>query len=572
MPVRQMLVFGGKQRRHATTQGVNVAYGGKIEFHLKLGPLIQNDLNSECQAAFEGDVVLEYNVKNNDIWETIGTYPAWKYRGEAFQFISEVIPPDARSNSTRFRLQQPTFDERRDHWAIDDFRILSRLTPTWQDSTEYKQLERKQSEDVLLRQCCLDTNQCSVFDKKRISFDSGQCHNIISTKTNARRHMKVSNLVIVFAVLVALSKLLYRTVSARFTRIIVRPNHREYSERNKAAEDGTTFFPSKKFHTLSSLSWQYAVTLVLCSLLMLTIYRLLHATMFFHCLHRDNAGDPTCRTDVSFYIVSPIAFCFDAQVIWLLLKQVFCIENPRNRKAVEVEVDLHPDKRLLLIGSGVVPLGEITELQAKNRVFSWFIAFCYILGGLPLALGSLAVQSFELGPRFEVLSPILGSLAVLREAFGPSLFAKLCLSIGWVFSYRTPDRNEFGRAIVRRGLLQQFLVGSCLTPAVVMFTLLVRRIEDIIVLDNLILFILFTLSGGLFGLLVGIFRGLPTTPDVYLTAWPSSCYAVTYYEKVKCPCLFSWAFCGEIHSRQVLLIISLDDMPGFRDSLMGSLS
>jgi hypothetical protein len=104
-----------------------------------------------------------------------------------------------------------------------------------------------------------------------------------------------------------------------------------------------------------------------------------------------------------------------------------------------------------------------------------------------------------------------------------------------------------------------------------MFTLLIRRVEGISPTDNFILFLLFTVLGGLFGLILGIFRGLPATPDVYFTAWPAECYAVTYYDKVKCPCLFSWKYCGEIHSRQIQLIIRLDDMHGFRKSLMGNL-
>ena len=100
---KNALVFGGKQRRHATTQGLNVENGGIIEFHLKLGPLIQDDPNLECQAAFEGDVILEYNV--TDAWKTMGNYPAWKYRGEEFQFISESLPSEAWSNFTQFRIR-----------------------------------------------------------------------------------------------------------------------------------------------------------------------------------------------------------------------------------------------------------------------------------------------------------------------------------------------------------------------------------------------------------------------------------------------------------------------------------
>ena len=564
---KNALVFGGKQRRHATTQGLNVEFGGTIEFHLKLGPLIQDDLSSlECLPAFEGDVKLEFRV-NNGIWKTIDTYPAWKYRGE-FHFISEVIPLEAHSNSTQFRIQQPSFDERRDHWAIDDFRVMSRLKPQWQDSAEYKELKRRQSEEVLLAQCCLDTNQCSRFDKKRISFDRAQCQNVISTKTNGRRRMKLSELLLLFAVLFIISKLLYRLVSSRFVRLA--PPTLE--ERSEEVADSIEIFPCKKFKSMSSLSWQYSIALFLCGMLLLTLYQLLDATILFHCLKRDNSEDPSCRSDVSLYAFAALAFCIDARVIGTLLKRVFCIENPRNRNPVEVEVNLHPDKRHMRIGSDLFPLREITALHAKSRLFSRFIAFCYVLGGLPLALGSLTIQSFDLGSRREVLSLILGSLAVLREAFGPSFFAQFCLSVGWVFAYRGDDRNEFGRAVMRKGLLQIFLVGSCLTPAMVMFTLLIRRVEGISPTDNFILFLLFTVLGGLFGLILGIFRGLPTTPDVYFTAWPAECYAVTYYDKVKCPCLFSWKYCGEIHSRQVTIMIHLDDMHGFRKSLMGNLS
>jgi hypothetical protein len=561
---KNALVFGGKQRRHATTQGLNVEFGGTIEFHLKLGPLIQDDLSSsECLPAFEGDVTLEFKV-NDEIWKTIDTYPAWKYRGE-FHFISEDIPLEARSNSTQFRIQQPSFDERRDHWAVDDFRVMSRLKP---QSAEYKELKRRQSEEVLLAQCCMDTNQCSRFDKRRISFDRDQCQNVISTRTNGRRRMKSSELLLVFTVLFTLSKLLYRLISSRF----VRHAPPTLKERSEEVADSITMFPHKKFHMISSLYWQYTVAVLLCGMLLLSLYQLLHATMLFDCLKRDNSEDPSCRSDVSLYAFAALAFCIDARVIGSLLKRVFCIENPRKRKAVEVEVNLHPDKRHMRIGSDLFPLSEITALHAKSRLFSRFIAFCYVLAGLPLALGSLTIQSFDLGPRCEVLSLILGSLAVLREAFGPSFFAQFCLSVGWVFAYRSDDRNEFGRAVMRKGLLQQFLLGSCLTPAVVMFTLLIRRVEEISPTDNFILFLLFTVLGGLFGLILGIFRGLPTTPDVYFTAWPAECYAVTYYDKVKCPCLFSWKYCGEIHSRQVTIMIHLDDMHGFRKSLMGNLS
>eukprot|EP00985_Skeletonema_marinoi_P000965 scaffold383_cov131-Skeletonema_marinoi.AAC.12 len=154
--------------------------------------------------------------------------------------------------------------------------------------------------------------------------------------------------------------------------------------------------------------------------------------MLFYCMRRENSEDPVCRTDdVSFYISSFVAFCLDARVVGMLLTKVFFVENPRNRKALDVEVDLHPDRRYMCIGTGgVVPVCEVTELQAKRRLFGWIVSSCYVMGGLPLTLGSLTIQSFELGPEIDVLSPILGSLALLREVFGPSLFAKFWLTEG----------------------------------------------------------------------------------------------------------------------------------------------
>ena len=250
----------------------------------------------------------------------------------------------------------------------------------------------------------------------------------------------------------------------------------------------------------------------------------------------------------------------------------YCAHEARSHRSLSAAAHNRLITTAVYCVTGIVPVGEITDLQAKNRFFSWFVSSCYILCGLPLALGSLTIQSFELRPGLDVISPILGSLAFLRELFGPSVFAKFWLCVGWIFTLRKDDRKEFGRAVRRKGLLQQFLFGSCLTPVVVMFTLLMRRVEDVSPTDNLILFLIFFVSGGFFGLLLGVFRGLPTAPDAYFTSWPRNCYAVTYYDKVRCPCIFSWNYCGEIHSRQMRLIISLDDMHEFRKSLMGNLS
>ena len=133
------------------------------------------------------------------------------------------------------------------------------------------------------------------------------------------------------------------------------------------------------------------------------------------------------------------------------------------------------------------------------------------------------------------------------------------------------SRDEFGRAVLRKGLSQQFMIGSCLTSILVLPSLVARRVGDESPSDSFFLLTMCIVFGGLFGLLLGIFHGLPVIPQAFCSCWPTECYTVTYYDKVHCPCLFSCTYCGEIHSRHVLLVVTLDDPFAFKRMLRGKL-
>lgn len=112
------LKFDGSQDRQATTRALDVAGGGNVSFHLKIG-----DGDAPCDGAESGEgIELRYSTDDGATWTTLGTYAAGSYAN--FTPIVETIPADARTEATRFRWIQPSFTGAdHDHWAIDDVEL-----------------------------------------------------------------------------------------------------------------------------------------------------------------------------------------------------------------------------------------------------------------------------------------------------------------------------------------------------------------------------------------------------------------------------------------------------------------
>lgn len=556
------LVFTGVYKRQAATVGLNVEHGGRVEFHIKMGA-ITNDEFSTCKTAYGGDVTLEYSVSSGE-WIVMATMEVWKYRGHIFQFISHDIPIGARSNSTSFRFRQESFNALRDHWAIDDVRIRANFKPQWQHSIDFAQRQTIQDEDVKRMQCCYNTDQCSVYDKVGTQFDDEECNKIPGfDRAKRRARLKASELYNLFCLFAFFAKAAYQRVIHRFVRI-ASLRQKELSMVESHRSGSTELFPRRSFYSVSHLSWQYAVASVLLASLAVVAYRLLEALKILRCFRQG------CKIDVTFVLVSLIGLMFDTRAIKDLLTSVFVVEVPWKRKPVDITVDLNPDKRWIRVRGRTIPLTELSSIERQNSLYCWLLSFCHVLGGLPIALGSLTARSFALPDRVEMISTILGVLAVLREVFGVSFVAKFALSVKWILAIRQDDRDEFGRAVTRMGLLQQFTYGSTFTTVVVMSSVLARRVGDVSPGESFTLVVSCIVFGGLFASLIGIMHGLPVIPEAYLTGWPSPSYAVSYYDRALCPCLFSCTYCGEVHSRQVLLVVSVDDMFTFKGMLKGN--
>jgi hypothetical protein len=487
-------------------------------------------------------------------------YKVWKYRGHKFQFVSVDIPKEAWSNSTGFKFRQKSFDAARDHWALDDVRIRANLRPGWLHSTEFAERRERSNSDMQRGACCFDTDQCSVFDAKATNFRSTDCERVPEFDSNMSvSRMKSSELHILFCALAFLAKCAYQQVYTHYASRVRRKNCSKSSREEIIAREK---FPKMSFHAVTQLTWQYSVSFLLLSTLALLLFRLGSALDGFRCI-----ADPTlCYFDGTFILVSIMALAFDLRAIRTVLVDVLVIEKP-----LKFVVDLHPDQAMMQIEGKNIPLAEVSALNRRGPSFAWLLSVCYIVAGLPVALGSLTLRSYHLQGTSQVWYTILGMVAILRELFGIPFLAKLFLCLQWILSLDNDDRDCFGRAIRRKGLLQQFVIGASLTSVIGMSTILARRVGNTDATVGLVALIICILFGGFFGVLVGIMHGLPIAPEAYLTCWPREFYCLAYYDRAQCPCLFSCASCAEMNSRSVLMVVSVDEMNSLNNMLCGRL-
>lgn len=552
---RNALVFTGVYTRHAMTKGVNVEHEGTIEFYLKMGPL-SNNPHIKCKAAYDGDVTLEYCLGSDECVE-FAVFEAWKYRGHLFHFLSVEIPQVALGNSTSFRFRQKVFDASRDHWALDDVRIRANLQPGWQASSAFAERRQMSESDVQLGACCYGTDQCSVFDEKKSNFQPSDC-DVIPEFSSGKpvSRMRSSELYILFCLFAFLSKIVYRRVFQHYTS---RVRRRKSPESQSLVGDQ---FPRMTFHSVTQLTWQYTVASILLSALVFVLLRLGSSLDGAKCF----TNTEQCYVDSSFVFTSIIALAFDLRTISIILRKVLIIERP-----MEFMVDLHPEHAVMQIEGKRIPLADLVAMQRRSVCFVWILSLCYVLGGLPIALGSLMLRSYHLHGASEIWYKVLGFMAILREIFGASYLAKFYLCAQWILASRNNDREVFARALRRKGVIQQFFIGAALISLISMSTIWARQVGLTDPFVGLVAFASCLLMGGFLGALVGIMHGLPVVPEAYLTCWPTTCYGIDYNDKAHCPCLFSCTSCSEMNSRHVLLVVMVDEMLALKKLLSGTL-
>ena len=156
------LVFQGEVvYRSATTVGLDVAYGAKVEFKLRYG----NDKGCVdcCQDLFSPGTVTLSLSNNNGPFEPFMTYGIHDYKKNHFTLVSEIIPPERLSQNTKFKWHQDRFARYRDAWALDNVTILAQALPNGWKSTEAWSVQKKKIRSETEKYaCCFGSDLCHV--------------------------------------------------------------------------------------------------------------------------------------------------------------------------------------------------------------------------------------------------------------------------------------------------------------------------------------------------------------------------------------------------------------------------
>ena len=132
----QSLRFSGKNSRWAETKGLDVRHGGWVNFWLKFGP-DGPKASPDCDTAFVGDVQLWYAVEEEDgvmakNWTRWAEFSPTYYPSDGrWNLERHELPREAWCKATRLRFDQPSFVDRRDHFAIDDLNVFAYFPDNW---------------------------------------------------------------------------------------------------------------------------------------------------------------------------------------------------------------------------------------------------------------------------------------------------------------------------------------------------------------------------------------------------------------------------------------------------------
>ena len=301
------LVFSGVHSRYAETIDVEVTYGGRLQFFLKLAPPIpeEEEDTSLCKSAYgDCDINLDYSLDKGKTWVTINTFRTWKYRDEHFTKIIQQLPKSSWSNATRFRWKQPKFDSSRDYWALDDIQILQYFSSDWMLGNEdhvsdlalnYNYKQEIRFDQLLNLQCCYNTEHCLPFLPLPINSTFSTIGNGQGTRSNdcelakqsANLPIKGNNgfnirreeCYILFSLSIFILKSLYiRIIHDKKKQITIPKRARKSHHNNQLI---TSIFGKYKFVISSTQSWKIFLSLNLILPFILFILWFV-ATITFH--------------------------------------------------------------------------------------------------------------------------------------------------------------------------------------------------------------------------------------------------------------------------------------------------
>ena len=265
-------------------------------------------------------------------------------------------------------------------------------------------------------------------------------------------------------------------------------------------------------------------------------------------------------------------------------RMIFC-GIPSSGAVPIIDVDARPSRSVMTISNreaGFSTCHEVirlVDLKTQHPMLAEDLRRLgagAVLGCMPYASLCLLVYLLRLPYLISRgLMPFVGTIAIVKAATGGDFVLRAAFMASYFYSTHTDDRDEIGAAVLEgRVRPMTTYAGSMATVVGLLFLLSIQLSAWKVVLFAF----LCTSVGSFWGFLCGVARGLPIEPRVMLTSLRAPGFFIRYERHSR----FAEAGvgprwcrhprrhgCVDIHSRERMLMLSVDDNQGFIELLRG---
>ncbi|CAM9525001.1 unnamed protein product [Discosporangium mesarthrocarpum] len=568
---KDALYFSGANYREAETLDVDIRYGGKVIFQMKMGPYAADTSTVTCKPAYGGNVYLYSSFDAGTTWNVLTILETWTYRSEAFHKVEvEVAANEGGNNTMRFKWKQENFENAFEHWALDNVQIVSYFPSGWHEGLNF--VEQTRGEETTLReiQCCLNSEQCDLSKSRQEETDCS----IYDRETSNERALMGAELFVVLAGLVSLARSTYRMGEVFIMQgweYVLPAFLRKKRPKIFMADDPVPGAQDGSFCLDVDRRWQLRFLVMTCTPLgVCSLYCAALLRNFF--LVEDVPLLPdqvhtTLRLKVHVSGLFLLAAGTDVFNVFLLARDVVCVLPVW---LPSVEVDLRTSAGWLRVGDEKTYLKDIKDTQMFSRRFCVCLAGGYVVGVFPWCLIALVVKYNYLPYNVSrYTTNILGALVVLRAWLGPEWLLKTGYALEWLLTVNMYKRDDIGNAMAA-GKTKHLMVYSS-----VFGTLLTMGLMQ---LFNTSFFTLISLAAvgacAFYGMMLSVVQGLPITPKIKLTTIGrresnNTRLFIRVHRRALCPCDRHLNNCGPMHSRDEIMCIFVRDTLSFSEMLRG---
>ncbi|GFH60768.1 hypothetical protein CTEN210_17244 [Chaetoceros tenuissimus] len=525
------LVFSGVSERFAETKDLDLRYGGKVQFYLKLAPVVENELATECKSAFSGDVGLAYSTNQGESWTVIRIYPLWKYRGDSFQMIEESIPELAMSPSTRLKFYQESFDPQRDFFALDDVQVFSFFDPEYNDSTLYSQQLSNHKYEIQKTQCEYDTEQCKTFPNLGQKF-----------------RLKIVEIYLSISCGILLLKMFFDSVH-------------QYELNKSSTKDEVmdeVNVPLKTdFQLASNKKWKlFAMTVLWLPFIASSTVVSIHFVEFGEYY--------TKSTPAALFLA--LAVVMDFSIVRFISMDVF--ETWIFHLVPKLTIDATTENMIMSFKDEEVQLIDIRQVQSLSKRFCWFMFVMISTGALPFASVAIFLKAMPLTNNvYSHLLQFVGVSCIIRSILGPLWLVQIVLSIRVL--YLPKFRKSLGRSM-NRPFISHISSNTTFAALILAVILLFwsKTMKSATFIVTILLSSIFL--GLLIGTILGILRDQSVVPRITFTDWPKDTLSIEHDRRRKLPHLLSRILAAGSKSNElIMLAVTNEERDSFLSLLHG---